>query len=200
MPKGNGKPIPQVEVKKDFSKSEREELLKTLKSRFEKNKTRHKGISWDEVQKRLEKNEEKIKSLLAMESTGGEPDVIGHDKKTGKIIFCDCSLESPQGRRSICYDKVGEEMRKKKGINPGGNAVDLAEEMGIELLNEEQYRELQKLGDFDTKTSSWIKTPESIRKLGGAVFCDKRYEHVFLYHNGAESFYSSRGFRGFLRI
>jgi len=199
MPKGSGKPIAKVKVDLEVSAGDAEKLIKTLKQRFEENMDRHEGLAWDKVQAKLKANLQKLKSLKAMESTGGEPDVIGLDKKTWEYIFCDCSEQSPD-RRSICYDRAGEEARHKKGVYPGGNAVDLAEAMGIELVDEEQYRELQKLGEFDTKTSSWVKTPDKIRKLGGAIFCDCRYERVFTYHNGAESFYSARGFRGELRV
>jgi hypothetical protein len=177
---------------------QREELLKVLKARFEKNMNRHKGLEWAKVQARLEANTEKLRSLSEMEETGGEPDVVGHDKKTGEYIFCDCSAESPKGRRSTCYDREGLESRKEN--KPEGNAVDMAAAMGIELLSEDQYRELQKLGDFDEKTSSWVKTPPDIRKLGGALFCDRRYGNVFVYHNGAQSYYGARGFRGSLRV
>jgi hypothetical protein len=198
--KGNGRPIPKVEVKWELSPEQGEDLLETLKVRFEKNMNRHKGLEWPNIQAKLEAHPEKLSSLKAMESSGGEPDVVGYDNKTDEYIFYDCSAESPEGRRSICYDGDGQEEREKKGVYPGGNAVDLAAAMGIELLNEEQYRELQKLGEFDTKTSSWVQTPADIRKLGGAIFCDRRYDTVFLYHNGAQSFYSARGFRGLLRV
>lgn len=184
--------------KKELSAEQREELLGVLKARFEKNMNRHKGLEWAKVQARLDDNAEKLWSLSVMEETGGEPDVVGHDKKTGEYVFCDCSAESPKGRRSICYDREALESRKEH--KPHDNAVDMAAAIGIELLTEEQYRELQKLGDFDTKTSSWVKTPSEIRKLGGALFCDRRYDHVFLYHNGAESYYSARAFRGSLRV
>src|SRR6266487_719339 len=184
--------------KKKLSPVQREELLKTLKARFEKNMDRHKGIEWAKVQAKLEANTEKLWSLNEMERTGGEPDVVGHDKKTGKYIFYDCSAESPNGRRSVCYDREGWETRKD--VKPKNNAMDMAATMGIELLTEEQYRELQKLGEFDTKTSSWVKTPSDIRKLSGALFCDRRYDTVFVYHNGAESYYAARGFRGSLRV
>jgi len=177
---------------------QREELLMALKARFAKNMNRHKGLEWAEVQARLELNTEKLSSLNEMERTGGEPDVVGHDKKTGEYIFYDCSAESPKGRRSVCYDREGLESRKEH--KPENNAIDMAAAMGIELLTEEQYRELQKLGNFDTKTSSWVKTPSDIRKLGGALFCDRRYGNVFVYHNGAQSYYSARGFRGSLRV
>ena len=184
--------------KKNLSAGQREELLKTLKARFEKNMNRHKGLDWTQVQAKLEANTEKLWSLHEMERTGGEPDVVGHDKKTGEYIFYDCSAESPKDRRSLCYDREALDSRKEH--KPKDNAMDMAAAMGIELLTEEQYRELQKLGNFDTKTSSWIKTPSDIRKLGGALFCDRRYDTVFLYHNGAESYYAARGFRGLLRV
>jgi hypothetical protein len=177
---------------------EQEELLKTLKARFEKNMNRHKGLDWAKVQARLEANPQKLRSLNEMEITGGEPDVVGHDKKSGEYIFYDCSAESPKGRRSICYDHEALEARKEN--KPKDSAVNMAATMGIELLTEEQYRELQKLGNFDLKTSSWVKTPPEIRKLGGALFCDRRYNQVFLYHNGADSYYAARAFRGSLRV
>jgi hypothetical protein len=185
-------------AKKQLSPQQREELLKTLKARFEKNMNRHEGLDWAKVQAKLEANPEKLWSLGEMESTGGEPDVVGHDKKTGDYIFYDCSPETPKGRRSICYDREALESRKEH--KPANSAVGVAAAMGVELLTEEQYRELQKLGDFDLKTSSWVKTPPEIRKLGGALYCDRRYNHVFLYHNGAESYYAVRGFRGSLRV
>lgn len=185
-------------TKKKLSAEHRGELITTLKARFEKNMKRHKGIEWAKVQAMLEDNPEKLWSLNEMEKTGGEPDVIGYDKKTGEYIFYDCSAESPKGRRSICYDREAWDSRKEN--KPENTAMDMATDMGIELLTEEQYRELQKLGNFDTKTSSWVKTPSEIRKLGGAVFCDRRYDTVFLYHNGAESYYAARGFRGLLRV
>lgn len=177
---------------------QREELLRALKGRFEKNMNRHKGLEWAEVQAKLEANTEKLWSLNEMERTGGEPDVVGYDKKTNEYIFYDCSAESPEGRRSVCYDREGLESRKEH--KPENNAVDMAAAMGIELLAEEQYRELQQLGNFDTKTSSWVKTPANIRELGGAIFSDFRYGHVFVYHNGAPSYYAARGFRGSLRV
>jgi hypothetical protein len=176
----------------------REELLRTVKARFEKNMTRHKGLEWAEVQARLEAKPEKLWSLHEMERTGGEPDVVGHDTKTGEYVFYDCSAESPTGRRNACYDREALEARKEH--KPENSAIDMAAAMGIELLTEEQYRELQKLGKFDTKTSSWVKTPADIRKLGGAIFVDRRYDHVFVYHNGADSYYAARGFRGSLRV
>ena len=187
-----------VNEKRKLSPEQREELLRTLKARFEKNMNRHKGLEWAKVQAKLEANTEKLWSLNEMERTGGEPDVVGHDKKTGEYIFYDCSAESPKGRRSVCYDREALESRKEH--KPENNAIDMAADMGIELLTEEQYRELQKLGNFDTKTSSWVKTPANIRKLGGAIFCDRRYDTVFVYHNGAESYYAARGFRGSLRV
>jgi hypothetical protein len=177
---------------------QREELLRTLKARFEKNMNRHKGLEWAKVQAKLEAKPEKLWSLNEMERTGGEPDVIGHDEKTGEYIFYDCSAESPTGRRNVCYDR--EALEARKANKPEDNAMDMAAAMGIELLTEEQYRELQKLGKFDAKTSSWVKTPAEIRKLGGAIFADRRYDHVFVYHNGADSYYAARGFRGLLRV
>jgi hypothetical protein len=187
-----------VSNKKELSAGQREELLSVLKARFEKNMNRHKGVEWAKVQAKLEANTAKLWSLNEMEKTGGEPDVVGHDKKTGEYVFYDCSAESPKGRRSICYDQEALEARKEH--KPKDNAVNMATAMGIELLTEEQYRELQKLGEFDTKTSSWVKTPSDIRELGGALFCDRRYGHVFLSHNGAESYYAARAFRGSLRV
>ncbi|MEX2403444.1 MAG: DUF4256 domain-containing protein [Balneolales bacterium] len=184
--------------KKKLSPEQPEELLRALKARFEKNMNRHKDFEWAKVQAKLEANTEKLWSLNEMERTGGEPDVVGHDKKSGEYIFCDCSAESPKGRRSVCYDREGQESRKEH--KPENNAMDMAAVMGIELLREEQYRELQKLGNFDTKTSSWLITPSEIRKLGGAIFGDFRYGNVFVYHNGAQSYYGARGFRGSLRI
>ncbi len=184
--------------KKELSSKQREELLRALKVRFEKNMNRHKILEWAKVQAKLEANTEKLWSLNEMERTGGEPDVVGHDKKTSEYIFYDCSAESPKDRRSVCYDREALESRKEH--KPKNSAIDMADAMGIELLTEEQYRELQKLGEFDLKTSSWVKTPADIRKLGGALFCDRRYDTVFLYHNGAESYYAARAFRGALRV
>ncbi len=184
--------------KKKLTTKESTELLSTLQKRFEKNKSRHKGIDWSNVQARLEKHPDKLYSLFAMESTEGEPDVVGQDKKTGEYIFMDCSPESPKGRRSICYDH--EALEKRKENKPDDSAINMAEDMGIEILTEEQYRDLQKLGEFDRKTSSWVLTPPAIRKLGGAIFCDRRYDQVFTYHNGAESYYAARGFRGRLIV
>src|SRR5438309_10831816 len=184
--------------KKKLSPEQREELLRALKARFEKNMNRHKGLEWAKVQAKLEANTEKLLSLHEMERTGGEPDVVGHDKKTGEYIFYDCSAESPKGRRSLCFDREALESRKEH--KPADNAIGMAAAMGIELLTEEQYRALQKFGNFDTKTSSWVQTPSAIRKLGGALFCDRRYDTVFVYHNGAESYYAARAFRGSLRV
>lgn len=198
--KGSGKLIPKVEITLDISAEQGEELLKTLKIRFEKNMNRHEGLEWAEVEAKLLAHPEKLASLHAMESTGGEPDLVGYYGNTGEYIFVDCSSESPEGRRSICYDGEGLREREKKGVYPAGSAIDLASAMGIELLDEGQYRELQELGEFDTKTSSWIETPPGIRKLGGAIFADRRYGQIFVYHNGAASFYSARGFRGSLRV
>jgi len=184
--------------KRELSPEQREELLRALKARFEKNMNRDKGLEWDKVQAKLEANAEKLWSLNEMERTGGEPDVVGHDKKTCEYIFYDCSAESPKDRRSLCYDRDALESRKEH--KPKDSAIAMAAAMGVELLTEEQYRELQKLGNFDTKTSSWVKTPSDIRKLGGALFCDRRYDTVFVYHNGAESYYAARAFRGSLRV
>jgi hypothetical protein len=183
---------------KKLSATEQAALLKTLKARFEKHTARHKGIDWAKVQEKLEALPKKLWSLNAMEETGGEPDVVGFDKKTGEYLFYDCAAESPKGRRSICYD--GDALASRKEHKPADSAINMAEEMGIELLTEEEYRALQALGEFDLKTSSWIVTPPAIRKLGGALFCDRRYDTVFLYHNGAESYYAARGFRGVLKV
>ena len=185
-------------MKKEMSPKQVEQLLNTLKARFEKNINRHKGLEWAKVQTKLEAGTRKLWSLNEMERTGGEPDVVGLDKKTGEYIFYDCSAESPKGRRSVCYDREALESRKEH--KPKNSALDMAAAMGIELLTEEQYRALQKLGDFDAKTSSWVKTPSDIRKLGGALFADRRYDTVFVYHNGAESYYAARGFRGSLKV
>ena len=184
--------------KKVLSPEQRKELLEELKAHFERNMNRHQAVEWAKVQAKLEARTEKLWSLSEMERTGGEPDVVGHDKKNGEYIFYDCSAESPSGRRSLCYDREALESRKEH--KPKNNALDMAAAMEIELLTEEQYRELQKLGEFDTKTSSWVKTPSAIRKLGGALFCDRRYNTVFVYHNGAESYYAARGFRGWLSV
>lgn len=181
-----------------MKKQERETLLHTLKRRFETNPRRHDGVAWADVQARLEANPEALRSLHEMESTGGEPDVIGQDHETGRFTFCDCCAESPSGRRSLCYDRAALDSRKE--AKPRSSVVEMAESLGIELLTEEQYRELQKLGEFDTKTSSWISTPHDLRSLGGALFCDRRYGRVFVYHNGAQSYYASRAFRGLLRV
>jgi Protein of unknown function (DUF4256) len=186
-----------IETKKKLSPEQREELLRTLKARFEKNMNRHKDLEWPKIQARLQANTEKLWALNEMERTGGEPDVVGREK-TGESIFYDCSAETPNGRRSLCYDREALESRKEH--KPKTNAIDMAASMGIELLTEEQYGELQKLGDFDTKTSSWVKTPSGIRKLGGALYCDRRYGRVFVGHNGAQSYYAARGFRGLLRV
>src|SRR5215217_5873823 len=187
-----------VETRHQLEPEQRGALLRTLKARFEKHMNRHHGLEWTAVQARLEANPERLYSLNEMERTGGEPDVVGHDKKTGEYVFYDCSAESPKGRRSVCYDREALEARKEH--KPKNSAMDMAAAMGIEILTEEQYRELQKLGEFDTKTSSWVKTPADIRALGGAIFCDRRYNTVFVYHNGAESYYAARGFRGSLRV
>jgi hypothetical protein len=193
--------MPTAKAKKDakeLSPKQRDQLLETLKARFEKNMNRHEGLQWAKVQAKLEAAEEKLWSLNEMERTGGEPDVVGHDRKTGHYIFHDCSAESPKGRRSVCYDRAALDSRKS--FKPKNSAIDMAAEMGIELLTEQQYRQLQELGDFDTKTSSWLQTPADIRKLGGAIFADRRYDHVFVYHNGAPSYYAARAFRGSLKV
>jgi hypothetical protein len=187
-----------INNKMEFSSEQREELLKALKVRFEKNMHRHKDLEWKKVQAKLDVNPEKLWSLNEMEKTGGEPDVIGHDEKTGEYVFFDCSPETPAGRRNVCYDQEALEARKK--FPPENSAMNMAADIGIEILTEEQYRALQKLGKFDLKTSSWLKTPADIRKLGGAIFADRRYNTIFIYHNGADSYYASRGFRGLLRV
>lgn len=185
-------------TKKKLTPEQQNKLLRTLKERFEENMSRHKGIPWDKVRAKLESKSEKLSSLNEMERTGGEPDVVGYDKKKDEYIFYDCSAESPKDRRSLCYDREALDSRKEH--KPKNSAIDMAAAMGIEILTEEEYRELQNLGEFDLKTSSWVKTPDEIRELGGALFCDRRYDHVFTYHNGAESYYSARGFRGVLRV
>jgi hypothetical protein len=190
--------MPRATTKKEVSAKQREDLLKKLAARFEKHMNRHKGLSWAKVLAKLESQAAKLWSLHEMERTGGEPDVVGYDKKAGEFIFYDCSAESPTGRRSVCYDREGLESRKEH--KPDDNAIDMAAAMGVELLTEEEYRKLQKLGEFDTKTSSWLETPSAIRKLGGAIFGDRRYDQVFVYHNGAQSYYAARGFRGALRV
>jgi hypothetical protein len=192
--------IPSVVFKKILTPEKREELLRILNNRFEENMNRHKDIEWAKVKAKLDANIEKLWSISEMERTGGEPDVVSMDKKTGEYIFFDCSPETPKGRRNVCYDGQGQKEREKQGVHPEGNAIDMAAAMGIDILPEDQYRELQKLGKFDTKTSSWLKTPPDIRKLGGAIFADRRYDTVFIYHNSAPSFYSVRGFRGSLRV
>jgi len=192
------KNITMMDKTKELSPEQHLALLKTLKSRFTGNMNRHTGMEWDNVQAKLEANPGKTWSLCEMERTGGEPDVVGYDEKSGEYLFADCSAESPKGRRSLCYDR--EALDSRKEFKPVTSAVDMAAEMGIDILTEEQYRELQQLGSFDTKTSSWVKTPENIRAPGGAIFCDRRYNHVFTYHNGAESYYAARGFRGLLRV
>jgi hypothetical protein len=194
--KGNGHPPPKVEINLEFWPEQGEDLLKKLQVRFEKNMNRHNGLEWLKIKTKLVAQPEKLYSLNAMEITGGEPDVVGFDQKTGEIIYYDCSPESPIGRRKVCYDREAENKREA----PGGNVIDLAAAMGIELLTEEQYRELQNIGNFDTKTESWLKTPSEIRKLGGAIFGDRRYNHVFIFHSSAPTWYSARGFRGSLRI
>jgi hypothetical protein len=187
-----------TKAKEQLPPDQREEILRNLKARFEKNRKRHEGLDWAKVQARLEANPEKLESLHEMEQTGGEPDVVGQDEQTGEYLFVDCSAETPKGRRSVCYDRVALDARKEH--KPATSAVDLAADMGVDVLTEDQYRELQKLGEFDTKTSSWIATPPAIRKLGGALFADRRYGQVFVYHNGAESYYGARAFRGLLRV
>ena len=197
-PKGDGNSPKKIEINLVITPEQEQELLITLQARFEKNMNRHVSLDWANVQEKLEAHPKKLASLHAMESTGGEPDVVGYEEETSEFLFFDCSVESPQGRRSLCYDREAWESRKEH--KPASSALDIAAEIGIEILTEEQYRELQKLGEFDLKTSSWVKTPAEIRKLGGAIFCDRRYDHIFTYHNGAESYYGSRGFRGSLRV
>lgn len=199
-PKGTSGPLAKIAVPKDVSPEQREALLAVLKDRFEGNMHRHPGLEWRAVAANLQAAPEKVVSLFAMESTGGEPDVIGYDAAAGQYLFVDCSPESPAGRRSVCYDRAGEQARERQGVYPAGNAVDLAAAMGIELLTEEQYLALQALGDFDTKTESWLRAPPEIRKLGGGIFGDRRYGRVFVFHNSAPSFYAARGFRGLLRV
>jgi len=193
-------PVSAVDAKRELSPQQRQELLRALQARFEKNGNRHKALEWAKVQAKLEANPERLWSLNEMERTGGEPDVVRHDKKTGEYIFCDCSAETPKGRRNVCYDREGQKAREKQGLHPAGNVIEMAAAMGLEPLTEEQYRELQEIGEFDTKTQSWLKTPSDIRKLGGAIFADRRFGHVFIYHNTAPCFYSSRAFRGLLRV
>ena len=198
--KGSGGPIPKVEINLKISPNEQVAFLEKLKIRFEENSARHKELEWSKIELKLDERPEKVSSLYAMESTGGEPDVIGFDKKLNEYIFCDCSEQSPSGRRSICYDGEAQQEREKKGVHPAGNAIEIAKAIGIDLLDEDQYRALQKLGEFDTKTQSWIRTPAEIRELGGALFADRRYDQVFVYHNSAPSFYAARGFRGILKV
>ncbi len=198
--KGSGKPIPTVEIEREVSPERRVELLGVLRTRFESNMNRHVGLVWPPIQTRIETQPDTLSTLHAMESTGGEPDVVGYDEQTDEYVFVDCSAQSPAGRRSICYDGKAQAEREKKGVVPGGNAVDLAAAMGVELMDEEQYRNLQNLGEFDTRTESWLRTPVEIRELGGAIFGDRRYGRVFVFHNSAPSFYASRGFRGALRV
>jgi hypothetical protein len=198
--KGSGKPIANIEINLEPSSEEREQLLLTLKDRFNEHMNRHEGVDWPNVEARLKDHPEALSSLYAMESTGGEPDVVGFDEDADEYIFFDCSEQSPEGRRTICYDGEAQKKREKKGVSPAGNAVELAAAMGIDLLDEEQYRYLQELGKFDTKTESWLKTPSRVRELGGAIFGDRRYDRVFVFHNSAPSFYSSRGFRGSIRV
>lgn len=201
MSKSSKKAIKKIIiVKTELSPEQHEEILRILKARFEENMNRHEGLEWAKIQAKLEANTEKSWSLSEMERTGGEPDVVSQDKNTGEYIFYDCSVESPEGRRNVVYDHEAQEFREKKGVHPAGNTIDITAAMGIELLTEKQYRELQNLGNFDLKTSSWLKTPPEIRKLGGAIFADRRYDHFFVYHNSAPSFYGVRGFRGSLRV
>ena len=198
--KGSGRPIPKVEVNLELSSDQGEDLLNTLKARFENHMERHEGLDWSNIQAKLGAQPEKLASLHAMESSGGEPDVVGYDEGADAYIFYDCSAQSPKGRRSICYDHEGQREREKKGVHLAGNAVSLAAAMGIELLTEAQYRDLQTLGEFDTTTSSWLETPSEIRALGGALYGDRRFDAIFVYHNGAPSFYAARGFRGALKV
>jgi len=198
--KGSGNPIPKIVVNLDPTPQQAQELIKTLRIRFENNTEHHKGLDWSKIQAKIESQPAKLGALFAMESTGGEPDVVGFDENTGEFIFYDCSEQSPAGRRSIAYDGLAQQDRERKGVFPAGNAVNLAAEMGVELLDEIRYRELQTLGEFDTKTESWLATPSEIRQLGGAIFADCRYGRVFVFHNSAPSFYSSRGFRGMLKV
>ena len=198
--KGSGRPIPKIEIDLEISPEQAEELLERLQERFEKNMHRHQGLEWAKIEAKLAAHPEKLSSLNPMEATGGEPDVVDYDKETDEYIFYDCSAQSPEGRRSICYDGEAQEEREKKGVHPAGNAIDLAAAMGIELLTEEEYRALQQFEEFDTRTESWVKTPADIRELGGALFCNRRYSHVFVFHNSAPSFYAARGFRGKLRV
>jgi len=193
-------PTPGIQTESKLSPEQHRELLRALKARFEKFMNRHQGLEWAKVQARLEANAEKLWSLNEMERTGGEPDVVGHDKKTGEYVFYDCAAETPKGRRNVCYDREGQKAREKQGLHPAGNVIDMADAIGIDALTEEQYRKLQELGEFDTKTQSWLKTPSEIRKLGGAIFADRRFGHVFVYHNTAPCFYSGRAFRGLLRV
>ncbi len=199
MPKGNGKPIAKVKFDSELTEKEAKILLNTLQTRFYDNMNRHKDVNWTKVLQKLKDDGQKLESLYAMEQTGGEPDVVGYDAETDEYHFVDCSEQSPN-RRNICYDREGEKQREKKGVFPAGNALDIAKSMKIEILNEKQYRNLQRTGEFDTKTSSWIRTPKAIRGLGGALFSDRRYNSIFVYHNSAKSFYSDRGFRGLLKV
>jgi hypothetical protein len=198
--KGSGKPIARIAINLDLAPEQGDELLQRLQRRFEDNGNRHPGLEWPDVLAKLEAQPDKLASLNAMERTGGEPDVVGYDQETGEYIFYDCSAQSPDGRRSICYDREGQDQREKKGVHPAGNAVDLTAAMGIELLTEAEYFALQELGEFDTKTESWVKTPADMRELGGALFCCRRYDRVFVFQNSAPSFYAGRGFRGSLRV
>jgi hypothetical protein len=198
--KGSGKPIPRIEIDQNPSSQQREALLTSLEERFNDNMARHKGLEFSKVRVKLEGQPQKLASLFAMESSGGEPDVVAYNKEADEFIFFDCSEQSPEGRRKICYDNEGQQVRENKGVHPAGNAVDLAAAMGVELLDEDQYRQLQALGEFDTKTESWLLAPASVRELGGAIFGDRRYDRVFIFHNSPPSFYSSRGFRACLKV